>query len=525
MQIYLSLGERPGQVRALLAIDTTASEGAGGRQLDPAVDGGRPFRPLEKADLGAFLDHPVTRGFMRELAKKGIDRAPFKLAALLDTLSPLLPRISLSRVSEHQPVNVSLVLDLGNSRSSAVLVESHPNGVSSVPLELRDSGNPFSLTQDSFGSRITVPAERVRRQRERRRGGPELPAALAVPARPRGARPRAGDAASLPVLALRAQALPLGRASRPRSAGTSRRKQGESYQPVSGRLLKHLFDLGDGLSLREDGPSTPADPRYAPRAMMLFALVEILQQAYAQINSAPYRCFQGREALPRVLRHLVITYPSAMRREELDVYEALVRNAVILTCHYLNIPAEDRPELRPRHRLVPPFLVFDEALAAQMVYVYQEIVHSFSGSMEELVRIYGRDDGEAQTLRIASVDIGGGTSDVMIAEYRDLMPGTGTALKVKKLFQDGISVAGDDVCRAIVEDIVLEQVLAQLPTGQRAARAGAAPRRRRRGLRRGVAHPQGQAGALLLAAASRAATGRSPRASRSPSTTPSGSTR
>ena len=34
-----------------------------------------------------------------------------------------------------------------------------------------------------------------------------------------------------------------------------------------------------------------------------------------------------------------------MREEERRVYEALVRNAVILTCHVLNI----RPELRPNY--------------------------------------------------------------------------------------------------------------------------------------------------------------------------------
>ncbi len=465
VQIYLAMGDRPGQVRALLAIDTTEAEGSGGRHLDAMLDGGRPFRPLDKTELGSFLDHPVTRSFMRELGKKGIDRAPFKLAALLETLSPLLPRLILSRVSDHQPVPVSLVLDFGNSRSSAVLVETHPSGVSSVPLELRDSANPFSVTEDTFGSRITF-----------------LPSAfddtehdVAV-----------GQSFQLPSLTR------LGREALDRALETPHRyqcslsgpkrylwdekatderwhfalKQGDTFRPVSGRLLKHVFDLGDALTLREDGPSTPADPRYAPRAMMLFAIVEVLQQAYAQINSMRYRTFQGREALPRVLRHMVITYPSAMRREELDVYEALVRNAVILTCHYLGIPADDRPNYDRESGSFRPFLVFDEALAAQMVYVYQEIMHSFSGSMEELVRIYGRDEGGAQTLRIASIDIGGGTSDVMIAEYRDLMPGTGTALKVKKLFQDGIGIAGDDVCRAIVEDIVLEQVLAQLPTGR-----------------------------------------------------------
>lgn len=468
VQIFLRQGDRPGQVRALLAVDTSSEEGAGGvRHLDPALDGGRPFRPLEKSELGAFLDHPATRGLVRELTKKGIDRAPFKLAALLETLGPLLPRLSISRVHDHPVVPVSLVLDFGNSRSSAVLVEAHPSGVSSVPLQLRDSSDPFSLTEDSFGSLLTF-----------------LPSAfddtehdVAV-----------GDSFGLPSL------VRLGREALDRALETPHRyqcslsgpkrylwdekpsderwhfalKQGTTYRPVSGRLLKHVFDLGDGLHLREDGPSTPADPRYAPRAMMLFAMVEILQQAYAQINSARYRTYQGREALPRVLRHLVITYPSAMRREELDVYEALVRNAVILTCHYLDIPPEDRPNYDPRTGAFDRFLFVDEAMAAQMVFVYQETVHSFSGSMEELARIYGRAEeaGAAPSLRIASVDIGGGTSDVMIAEYRDLMPGTGTALHVTKLFQDGIAIAGDDVCRAIVEDIILEQVLAQLPTAR-----------------------------------------------------------
>lgn len=462
VQLYLATGERPGSVRAMLAIDTIEHEGSGGRLLDASLDAGRPFRPLEKNELGSFLDHPVTRNFMRELGKKGIDRAPFKLAALLETLAPLLPRIRFSRFADHQTVSVSLVVDVGNSRSSAVLVEAHPNGVTSVPLELRESANPFVTTDDSFGSRLTF-----------------LPTAfddtehdVAV-----------GSNFALPSLTR------LGREALDRALETPHRyqcslsgpkrylwdekateekwhfalKQGTGYRSVSGRLLKHIDDHGDGLHLREDGPSTPADPRYAPRAMMLFALVEVLQQAYAQINSLRYRKFQGREGLPRVLKHLVLTFPSAMRQEELSVYEVLVRNAVVLTCHYLGIRAEDRPNFSTQANNFDRFLVVDEALASQMVYVYQEIVHSYSGSMEELVRIYGKDD---KTLRIASVDIGGGTSDVMIAEYTDLMPGTGTALTVKKLFQDGISIAGDDVCKAIVEDIVLEQVLAQLPNAR-----------------------------------------------------------
>lgn len=461
VQVYLQPGERPGQVRVLLAIDTIQAEASKGRRLDAAVDGGRPFRPLDKNELGAFLGHAVTRNFMRELGKQGIDRAPFKLAALLETIGPLLPRIRLTRLGEHTTVPVSLVLDFGNSRSNAVLVETHGASVTSVPLELRDGASPFRVSDETFGSRITfLPTAFDDTEHDVAVGQ-----SFALPSLTRMGREALDRALETPhryQCSLSGPKRYLWDESATEDRWHFALKQGDEYRPVSGRLLKHLFDLGDGLTLRDDGPSTPADPRYAPRSMMLLAMTEILQQAYAQINSKAYRTFQGREGLPRVLDHLVITYPSAMRAEELVVYEQLIQNAVVLTCHYLNIRAEDRPNWNPQAKNFDRFLVVDEAMAAQMVYVYQEIVHSFSGSMEELVRVYGQDD---DTLRIASVDIGGGTSDVMIAEYRDLMPGTGTALHVKKLFQDGISIAGDDVCRAIVEDIVLDQVLAQLPSG------------------------------------------------------------
>ncbi|MGE0787330.1 MAG: virulence factor SrfB [Sandaracinaceae bacterium] len=458
VQLYLSAGPRHGDARILLAIDTMQAKDSGGRHLDPSLDSGRPFRPLEKNELGGFLSHPVTRNFMRELGKRGIERAPFKLAALLETVGPILPRLKLSATREHTAVPVSLVLDLGNSRSTAVLVESTVDGVSSLPLEIRGGANPFRVSDDTFGSRITfLPSAFDDTEHDVAVGG-----SFAAPSLTRMGNEALDRALETPhryQCSLSGPKRYLWDDNATEDRWHFALKQGDEYRPVSGRLLKHLYDLGDGIRIRDDGPSTPADPRYAPRAMMLFALTEILQQAFAQINSKPYRSFQGREGLPRALRHLVITYPSAMRDEELAVYEALVRNAVVLTCHYLNIPDADRPNFNAETGRFDPFLVVDEALAAQMVYVYQEIVHGFSGSMEELVKVYGRD---GQTLRIGSVDIGGGTSDVMIAEYRDLMPGTGTALHVKKLFQDGISVAGDDVCRAIVEDIVLDQVLSQL---------------------------------------------------------------
>jgi hypothetical protein len=468
VQVFLG-GEDPRAPRILMAIDTLERQGSAGRHLDATLDEGRPFRPLDKNECYAFLDHPTTRELLRKMERAGDDRAPFKLAALLETLGPALPRLRFSRIESKPAISVSLVLDLGNSRSIAALVESRDKGLFAIPLEMRSSLDPFQVSQETFDSRVTF-----------------LPPPLDKAAYPVAV----GDSFSLPSI------VRMGREALDRALETPHRysctlsgpkrylwdgrqtderwhfatRHDGEYKPVFGRILKHLAEDGGGLVLRPDGPSTPADPRYAPRTMMLFAMVEIFSQAMAQINSVSYRTFQGKESNPRVLKDIVVTFPSAMRREEKDVYERLVQNAVLLVCHVLNVKEDSRPNWIPDPQAAPakpgagsfaPFLFVDEALAAQMVYVYQEIAESFSGSMEDLVQVYGRSKTK---LRVASIDIGGGTSDVMIAEYEDKLPGTGTSLAITKLFQDGVNVAGDEVCRAILEDIVFVQLLAQLPS-------------------------------------------------------------
>jgi hypothetical protein len=460
-----------GGVRAVLAVDTFEQTGSQGRHLDAAFDEGRPFRALEKNEVGQFFDHPELRELVRRLERAGIEKALFKLAALLETLAPLLPKIKLARIETHQPIPVSLVLDLGNSRSTALLVEGRDAGVFGVPLEVRSLSNPLATSNEAFDSRISfLPSpwdktvfpvavgEAFQWPSVSRMGREALDRALETPHRYQctlsGPKRYLWDDRQTDERWHFAQKI--GQIAPAKGPGS-----GGEFRPVFGRILKYVPEESGGTYLREDGPQTPADPRYAPRAMMMFALVEILCQAYAQINSPSYRMFQGKEGNPRVLRHLVLTYPSAMREEERRVYDALVRNAVILTCHVLNIRPDLRPNFNPQTNQFDPFLFVDEALAAQMVFVYQEVQGTFAGSMEDLVAVYGH---EKKTLRVASVDIGGGTSDVMIAEYEDKLPGTGTSLSVKKLFQDGVSIAGDEVCRAVVEDVIFPQILAQLAT-------------------------------------------------------------
>lgn len=468
VQVYLApISGRPRSARVLLAVDTTAKEGSRGQRLDPTLDEGRPFRPLEKAEVASFLDHPDTRDFVERLTRAGIDKALFKLAALFDTLAPVLPRIQFGRIEQVPPVPVSLVLDFGNSRSSALLVESGDQGLSALPLSLRHFGNPFEVSEETFDSRVTLlpsPFDRAFSPLATQDG-------FSWPSIARLGREALDRALETPhrypcSLSGPKRYLWDGRSTDSRWHFAKRIE--DEYPIVSGRILKYLVDDAHGLGLREDGPSTPPDPRYAPRTMMLFAMVELLTQAYSQVNSPSYRQFQGKEGNPRYVKHLVLTYPSGMSEVERQVYDALVRNAVILTCHMLGIREDLRPNWNAQTRNFDSFLFADEALSAQMVFLYEEVRHRFGGSMEDFVALYGKPAPQGSTassgeLRIASIDIGGGTTDVMIASYADKMPGTGTSLEVQKLFQDGIGIAGDEVCKAIIEDVLWGQMLPQIP--------------------------------------------------------------
>ncbi len=107
-------------------------------------------------------------------------------------------------------------------------------------------------------------------------------------------------------------------------------------------------------------------------------------------------------------------------------------------------------------------LGFDEASCAQLVYLYSVIREKLKDNSGPFFNIMGRDrcvadkKGSNKTVRIASIDIGGGTSDLMITEYRNTSSSDAvTRLEAKSLFQEGVSVAGDDVVRNLIREALL----------------------------------------------------------------------
>src|SRR5207244_12240751 len=102
---------------------------------------------------------------------------------------------------------------------------------------------------------------------------------------------------------------------------------------------------------------------------------------------------------------------------------------------------------------------------AQLVYLYGEIAERFAGEANSYFDLAGRPrprpvDGEnakglrcaERSVRIASIDVGGGTTDLMVTTY---FLEAGKALVPFQVYREGFRVAGDDLLREVIERSIL----------------------------------------------------------------------
>jgi hypothetical protein len=276
-------------------------------------------------------------------------------------------------------------------------------------------------------------------------------------------------------------------------ADPSDRHGGDAHAArLQGPLLRYLPEDDSDLILeRPDAaveglaPEAPARPRHAPRVLMVAALYEVLGQAYSYINSREYRRLIGGASRPRRLRSLSLTYPSGMMLQERERLRKQAEKAAVLFHRTLG-----------RQQDAPPMdsLGIDEASAVHLTYIWSEL--RMLGQDSRLwFRLVGRDrttlrapasadpaapepaaapdagaaparprraprevratTGESDPeLRIACIDIGGGTSDLMIARYT-CRPGIEDSIHGEILHRDGISVAGDQLVKRLLERVIV----------------------------------------------------------------------
>ena len=200
--------------------------------------------------------------------------------------------------------------------------------------------------------------------------------------------------------------------------------------------------------------------RYSRRSLMTFAFMEMLVQATTLVNSDSYRTERGWKAVPRQIKRIIVTCPTAMSKIEREALVKCVKDAVTLLNKFRysddNVPGIDVIPSPDSKKDSEPSWYYDEATCAQLVYIYSEIGYKYKGACNEFFNLYGKAvNGSSQnTLTVGSLDIGAGTTDLMICEY-SYMNGVRTDISADPKFYDSFYFAGDDILKALVKNVML----------------------------------------------------------------------
>lgn len=234
--------------------------------------------------------------------------------------------------------------------------------------------------------------------------------------------------------------------------------------------LSDLFDeSGRYVGDDSDGfVDIDAEAHYSRSSLMTFVLIEVFQQAYFQINSIKFRNKHGNIDRRRVLRNIILTCPTAMPRREqiklrqsaVDAYSVLQKATGLGAANI--IPSVEQLKVTDKYGAVQPTWSYDEASCSQLVYLYAEIAQRYNGEINRFFEMKGHerpelnDDGEAKkSLTIGTIDIGAGTTDIMICAYES--EGTANSrITPTPLFWDSFYLAGDDILRNIIQNLVIE---------------------------------------------------------------------
>ena len=397
------------------------------------------------------------------------------LAIIAEHIEP--PKIAIianADIGGRAPIDVDMVLDIGNSRTCGILVEDHvqeTNGLKKrYELELRDISNPHYIYCEPFESRAEFVKAQFGKEDHSAASGridaflwPTIarvgPEATRMAARRRGTEGATGISSPKRYL--------WDEESYARGWVLHSTNPNEFETPATvSPFTDFINDKGDALYADPDGLPV-FNPQYCRSSLMTFMIAEIIAQALVQINSPSQRLSMSHANTPRHLRRVVLTVPPSMPMPERTIFAKRVEQAMALVWKALGWHPEDADMSEGgRAQATPSFpevrLDWDEATCAQVVYLFSETQNHFNGHPEEFFRVIQRPDTHKErprTVRIASIDIGGGTSDVVISDYSlDDGPGGNVYIHPNQLFRDGFKVAGDDILLEVIQHTIVKDI-------------------------------------------------------------------
>ena len=386
---------------------------------------------------------------------------------------------------ELPAIGVDLVLDVGNSRTCGILIENsredsarlHSNYI----LQLRDFSNPECVYNDPFDSRIEFAKASFGKEHFSKKSG----------------RSSAFEWPSLVRIGTEASNLASVRNGTNGFTGLSSPKRYLwDEKPVSYTWRfnsTHTQDVtelwasaepfrrkingsGEALfTLEEDDRHPVITPCYSRSSIMTFMLAEVLAQAICQMNSPAQRTRQGLTDTPRQLNSITLTVPPGMTQEERTILDLRLKQAIGLVWKSLGWHAGEEPppvfdknyasrSPAPTVKLPAIHVEWDEASCGQLVYLFTEVHEHFAGHPEQFFKAIARPDKQnnegEEKITLATIDIGGGTTDLVVTQYSldhggEESGGSHAYIKPQQLFNDSFKVAGDNIMLAVIRQMIL----------------------------------------------------------------------
>jgi len=379
-------------------------------------------------------------------------------------------------------VNVDLVIDVGNANTCALLLEEPTNqgfSFNSVKkLEVQDLGEPLRRHAEPFSTRLVFheacfSGGSVHLAHHGKFQWPSLV--------------RTGPEAER-LIQDASVALRLNREVRTYNSSPKRylwddspaEMEWEFQQASDDHPPKHVYLKGISEQLNSDG-SLCTDgifgtrSCYSRKSLMTFVFLEVLVQAERQMNAVEFRRLHGNPSKRRRLRRIVITCPTAMLRVEQIALRECAQDAFKLLHNYRGqgrgvegeaqgivdvIPTVDDLRITLDNLERRKDWIYDEATSAQLLLIYGMIRHKFDGDAQLFFDMHAKAGTGGRSLTVGSLDVGAGTSDLMICRYTQQTDGSCT-ITPDPLFWESFGLAGDDLLKEIVQQIILEGSIAQ----------------------------------------------------------------
>lgn len=247
------------------------------------------------------------------------------------------------------------------------------------------------------------------------------------------------------------------------------------FYPTDFKKIKKVYLSGISEQLKIDGALTNGEvfgskSLFSRNSLMKFVFLELLIHSYVQINSYKFREEHGNLTIPRTLKRITISCPTGMIQYEQIALREAAEDACKLLNNYVKYYFDSNenkfwfelPEIIPSIKDIAKKLpdledrkdwIYDEATSCQLVFIYSLLSKKLQGNNYVIDNYLFKNKDK---ITVGSIDIGAGTTDVMIANYSLNKEHKTINVKPDPQYWDSFKLAGDDLLKEVIQQVIIE---------------------------------------------------------------------